>query len=114
MSRYDPSAHADYHAGAGGPDPTRLTWAVGLTIVAAILAACTTAQLQTGLAEAQEVCQIASVNGPVFVALADANGIPMKTTNKGAAVIQADCAAIAAIPAPGAKPSATVALPPPG
>jgi len=79
------------------------------------LAGCTTTQLAQGLQTSAEVCQIAQADGPVLVALADVNGVPLDASRKAAAIVQADCAAIGAVAAaPGlqAAPGAVVTLPP--
>lgn len=91
--------------------------ALALTSLAP-LAACSTAdqaRLQTGLQDAAEVCSVLTATGPVLVALADANGVPVPATGKAATAVQADCAAVQAVVAnlpAGQAPPATVTLPP--
>lgn len=80
------------------------------------LAACATADLQKGLQTANEVCVILQADGPIFLALADANGVPVPVSGKAATALAADCAAVgavaASVPPPAGAAVQTVTLPP--
>lgn len=91
----------------------RAVYLAGAILAFLPLAACATTQqdLQT----ASEVCSVLTASGPVLVALADANGIPVPATGKAATAVQADCAAVQAVVTalpPNQTVPATVTLPP--
>jgi hypothetical protein len=89
----------------------RVVYAFGVLCCFGPLAACTTAQLT----QAAEVCQIVQADGPVFIALANANGVPVSASGKAATAIAADCAAVGAVAAslPAGVTPKTVTLPAP-
>jgi len=65
------------------------------------LAACTAQQASTVnriVAEGQLYCAIATANGPLVIALANAAGVPVTVTGKAAGAVAAACAVIGGIP----------------
>lgn len=95
---------------------TRILCIVGAISCFGPLAACTTAQGFQALQTANEVCTVLQADGPLFIALADANGVPVPATGKAATAIAADCAAVgavaASVPPPAGAAVLVVTLPP--
>ncbi len=74
---------------------------IRIILAALLLAGCSaqqTATVNRVVAEGQLYCAIATVNGPLVVALANAAGAPVTVTGKAASAVAADCAVIGAIP----------------
>lgn len=85
---------------------------VSVSLAALLLAGCATAAQDIQVAN--EVCAVLQADGPIFIALADANGVPIPATGRAATAIAADCAVVgavaASVPPPGAQVQ-TVILP---
>ena len=65
------------------------------------LGACSAAQtssINAVIAQGQSYCALATATGPLVVALANAQGVPVIVTNKTAQEVAAACALIGAIP----------------
>lgn len=76
-------------------------------VLALALAGCTSASVSNAVTEGQLYCATASAAGPLVVALANANGVPVTVTGKASADVAAACAVIGAIPvAPPVFPAA--------
>jgi hypothetical protein len=83
--------------------------------LALLVVACTPAQQQRAVVDGQLFCAVATANGPLIVALADAAGAPIVVTGMTSQAVAAACAIIAAIPVippadPAAAPVVAVAL----
>lgn len=91
--------------------------AFGVWVVVTLLAGCSANQTNSAVVAGELFCAKATADGPLIVALADALGAPVIVTGLASAVVQADCAAIGAIPVtpppnPAAAPVVAAPVPP--